>query len=291
MIYRLLDIAWDVADQYEMLKISWIEWYWLLQYKIRERPVRKDLKDLVRYVLRYEPSRYDAAILHVDRECLDPAAWTCGRGAIYEEMNDLISDIPKIVMLHGTPGQVKYPSRYSAPGRILDRVRDIAGDKCVVVESRQAAQEWGCGVPVTHHLDPAEWFDLPKQPRVLIPRIRGRYSSERDLTFASLVNEELRSRDIVCCWIGETYSPVDWNDYRQILGRSLIYLDLAEDSSSPRARAEAMFSGCCLLCFPTHDAATLLSNGINGFVIGRQVSTIGSLVDELLCDPDRKSVV
>jgi hypothetical protein len=38
----------------------------------------------------------------------------------------------------------------------------------MVVNSHTAAsdKEWGFGHPIVHGMDPGEWFDLPKEPRI-----------------------------------------------------------------------------------------------------------------------------
>jgi len=289
MRYRVLDIKWSGGIQSEMLKFPFVQWYWLMHYKSRSLPgpMRSDLTQRFEYVLYYESGKYDLAILHLTQDCLDPIAWECGRGALYREMDEVIQDIPKIVMLHGVPPRAERVGAVHSPDEITRRIKEIAGHNRIVVGSEQAAREWGCGQPICDGLEPNDWLDLPKQARVVTGRLPVRGCSDRDRKFVESVRHELKALDIIDCHLGNSYIATNWDDYRNLLGRALIYLDPIRDSSAARARAEAMLSGCCVLTFPTHDAAAFIENGVNGFMIETNAKMIARLVDELICAPKR----
>ncbi len=99
-------------------------------------------------------------------------------------------------------------------------------------------------------MDPDEWFDLPKEPRVVTMISPGGLDKYYDRAFFMAIREELAERDIYHCHITVDWRAKDWEEYRVLLGRSLIYLNPTKESPMPRARTEAMFSGCCVLTTP-----------------------------------------
>jgi hypothetical protein len=105
MKFKILDVQWHIGHQYEMLKFPFVEWSWLMQYKRRgfSKSIRGDIGNMFEYVCCYEPGVYDAAILHLDQDCLDPLLWEVGKGSVYRDMNEIIDDIPKIVIMHCCP--------------------------------------------------------------------------------------------------------------------------------------------------------------------------------------------
>jgi glycosyltransferase involved in cell wall biosynthesis len=63
------------------------------------------------------------------------------------------------------------------------------------------------------------------------------------------------------------YEPRDWDDYREFLGSSLLYVNPTLDSPMPRSRTEAMLSGCCVLSSRYHGAEDFIEQGKNGFIL------------------------
>ncbi len=98
---RVFGHPWHLSHQYELFKIPFFEWSWLIQYK---RPYNGFSRgDFVKnWVTAYEPGKYDLAILHIDQQCVEPEIWERGKGKLYRELNAGITDIPKIVIMHGT---------------------------------------------------------------------------------------------------------------------------------------------------------------------------------------------
>ena len=68
-------------------------------------------------------------------------------------------------------------------------------------------------------------------------------------------------------WMVEEKPIKDWDDYRNFLGRSLVYFNPTYGSPMPRSRTEAMFSGCCVVTTKHHDISNYIKDGVNGFLI------------------------
>ncbi len=283
---RLFGHPWHLAHQFELSKIPFIQWSWLIQYK---RPYSKHSRGdfMTNWVTHYEPGEYDAAILHLDQQCIEPELEERGKGSLYRELNEVITDVPKIVIMHGT---TYYPEKFSKD-QVVDIVKKIVGDNIMVTNSRQCAKDFGFGHPIVHGLDPKEWFDLPKEPRVVTMISPGGLDKYYDREFLAAIKEELVERNIFHCHITVDWQAKDWEDYRNFLGRSLIYINPCKDSPMPRSRTEAMLSGCCVLTTPWQDAGDFIEHGVNGYIIGdkergvpRNPQAVADLVEKLLAN-------
>jgi hypothetical protein len=285
--YRIIDVQWHIGHQYEMLKFPFATWSWLKQYQrlVLDTSKRGEIRKCFREVLYYEPGEHDVAILHLDQECFGPRAWHRGKGSVYRQMNSVIQDIPKIVIMHGSPYWPEGPPPFNTPEYLIDRLHDAVGFNYVVVNSRQAATQWKAGIPIIHGMDQDEWFDLPKVPRVVTVLSPAGMNSYYDREFLRLVREALDAKDIVHCHIGVDYIPNDWLDYRRMLGGSLIYFNPTLASPMPRSRTEAMLSGCCVVTTPHHDADTFIQNGIHGYLVERDAQGVADLIECLLHEP------
>lgn len=281
---RILDVPWHIGHQYEMLKFPFVEWSWLFQYKRQydDQP-RGDIKSMFREVLNYEPGQYDVAILHLDQQCIEPGILAQGKGSVYRQMNETIKDIPKIVIMHGTP---YYPEMFPNSQAIIDKVKELVGDNYMVVNSHAAAKQWGFGTAIIHGMDPAEWFDLPKEPRVVTMISPGGLPMYYDRSFLDQVKESLAEKDIMHCHITVDYEPRSWTEYREFLGRSLIYFNPTKESPMPRSRTEAMLSGCCVITTPHQDADRFITDSENGFLCPRNPDYVVKLIERLLDKPD-----
>lgn len=289
---------WHLAHQYELLKFPEIEWEWLIQYK-RQYGVkaRGDMveKYNVKWVDHYEPGKYDFALLHFDQQCFAPKLWDKGKGSVYRELNEVIKDIPKIVICHGTP---YYPEMFPAKNEfgedcdglsqeLIDMAKKETRNNYVIMNSRRAAEEWGFGTPIWHGMDPNEWFDRPKEPRVITMISPGGLDKYYDRTFLRGIKEALLEEGINHCHITVDWQAKDWDDYRDFVSRSLIYINPTLESPMPRARTEAMWGGCCVLTTPHHDASEFIKHGENGFIIPRNPQEVVELVKNLLKNYDK----
>jgi len=310
---KIFDVPWHIGHQYEQLKFPFAEWYWLMQPRrqYNETPrgdlVYRDegfqegtlvpawvkrLMDKNRplplgmgfnWVPYYEPGKYDVAILHLDQQCLEQSLLERGKGSVYREMNAAIKDIPKIVVMHGTP---YYPEMFANSQDMITKVKELVGDNYFVVNSHRAAEQWGFGKTIIHGMDPNEWFDLPKEPRVVTMVSPGGLDMYYDRTFLEHTREALREKGISHCHITVDFQAKNWEEYRDFLGRSLIYFNPTKESPMPRSRTEAMLSGCCVITTPHQDADRFIKDGENGFICPRNPQYVADLVHELLNNYD-----
>jgi hypothetical protein len=109
--YKIFNVFWHVAHQYSLYQIPGIEWSVLLNTFRKWKTDARPLPEGVKIVPYYEPGKYDVAVLHIDQQCIDPAI---GKGQLYRQLNNLITDIPKIVINHGTPF---WPEKWNQQGR------------------------------------------------------------------------------------------------------------------------------------------------------------------------------
>lgn len=275
-----------LANNYEMLKLakhypvkfSYIEnnvrrW---TKYSARPEPTTWLSKDEFEWVTHYEPGKYDIAILHVDQQAADPRI---GKGWIYRHLNEVIQDIPKIVINHGTPMWdelfteelvINCGEYYNAKGqRIpLDGIKKIVGDNFMIVNSYSAVKRWGWGYPLIHGIDPDEWYIGAKEPHSLIqlsPAGLDKYYNRQLLTYIKSYAEEKIGQ--MPRHIPVDHVPKDWAEQREILAQALLYISQTLDSPMPRSRTEAMLSGCCILTSKYHEADLFIKNGVNGFIV------------------------
>lgn len=277
---RIFDHPWHISHQYEQLKFPFAQFDWLFNHRRESsNKARGDIDKMFNWVEHYTPGKYDVAILHLDQQCIEEGIWQAGKGSMYRNLNEVIKDIPKIVIMHGTP---YYPEMELTPSQIVEKVKNIIGDNYMVVNSHRAAEQWGFGKPIIHGIDSAEWWDLPKEPRVVTMISPGGLPAYYDRTFLDYVREGLAERDIIHCHITVDYEAKSWDEYRDFLGRSLVYFNPTKESPMPRARTEAMLSGCCVVSTPSQDADTFINEGINGFLVPRNPEYTVDLIENLL---------
>lgn len=279
---KIFNVPWHVAHQYELYKIPGTEWYHCINPVRKWSSKRKEFRPKPPNVFEvpyYEPGKYDLAVLHIDQQCVDP---TLGKSRLYKELNEAIKDIPKIVINHGTPF---WPECYTEE-YILMRMRQLVGQNHMVVNSERALEMWGkigqSQTCILHGLDPEEWFDLPKEPRVitgLSPAGLDRYYN-RNLLIA--VKDKLKEKGIPHCWIQVDWLAESFDDYRNFIGRSLIYFNPTLESPMPRSRTEAMLSGCCVLTLPNHGAEKFIQHGVSGIHVPNNPTVIADLIEELI---------
>lgn len=268
-----------IGNQYEMLKLAEhypVEFYWL-ENNVRKwtryspRPMPKHLN----WVQYYEPGKYDVAILHLDQQAADPAI---GKGQLYRQLNEVIQDIPKIVVNHGTPmWDERFTEDYVVNGglvqttrgpRKIEGIKKIVGDNFMLVNSYDAVNRWGWGYPIIHGLDKNEWWDMPKEPRVTISLSPGGLDKYYNRQLLTYIKAEVKDRiGLDVQHVTVNYQAQDWDDYRQFIGKSLIYISPMLDSPMPRSRTEAMFSGCCVLSSRYHGAEEFIEHGKTGFIM------------------------
>src|SRR3990167_5133833 len=144
--FKVIGVPWHTAHQYELAKLPFIEEYNLLVNPWRywgatQRPMPENMK----MVFNYEKDYYDFAILHIDQQSIyNPETNDrISKGRLYTEVNELIKDIPKIVINHMTP----WHDKYETP-KVIEIIKKMIGDNFMVVNSFEAAKQWGWGYPI-----------------------------------------------------------------------------------------------------------------------------------------------
>jgi glycosyltransferase involved in cell wall biosynthesis len=304
---KIFNHPWHIAHQYELCKIPDTKWSWLVNSRrsFNEIP-RGDMisKFGIEWVDHYEPGKYDVALLHIDQQCLEDSLWKMGKGSLYRQLNEVITDIPKIVINHGTP---YYPEVYPCDitkdnwkdkgytegqigmsSELIDRCKEIVGENWLIVNSYDAKEQWGFGTTIIHGMDKDEWWDLPKEPRVITTLSPAGLDRYYDRAFLAKVKEELEERDIYLCHITVDvkfdYSQHAFDEYRKFIGRSLLYFHPMRQAPMSRGRSEAMLSGCCVLTTPTQDTMRFIKHGENGFIINRNPYETADLIEKLIYD-------
>ena len=293
---RIFGVLNHLSHQHDMLKLAEkydVEFTYLMnnvrkwsEYSHRPMP------DHLKWATSYEPGKYDLAILHVDQQHINP---DIGKGWLYRDMNEVIQDIPKIVINHGTP---MYDEMYDEDivingGEVMDRngkpkkimgMKEKIGDNFMIVNSYESVKRWGWGYPLIHGLDPKEWKPITKEPRVLLPLSPGGLDKYYNRPMISQIKSYLYEKskmDLVHTNVN--YNVLDWKDYQQLLGSSIISLSPYKDSPMPRSRTESMLSGCCILTSKYQDADLFIKHGVNGFIIPDNplsyVETITNLIN------------
>lgn len=306
---QIFGVVNHLANQYEMLKLSQrypVKFSYLrnnvrrwsrFHDSMRPRPDTWLNKDQFEWVDYYEPGKYDVAILHVDQQHVNP---DIGKGKLYTQMNQVIQDIPKIAINHGTP---MYPEMYDEDmvinGGVIQTekgskqiigMKDKIGDNFMIVNSYESVKRWGWGYPLIHGLDANEWVDLPKEPRPIISLSPGgldRYYNRELLSHikvrtAEVFGTHLKQVSVDPVFWGNARTPYDWQEYREYIGRSLLYINMTKDSPMPRSRTEAMLSGCCVLTSKYHDAEDFIEHGVNGFIVPDNPLSYANAINELI---------
>lgn len=213
-------------------------------------------------------------------------------------------------------------------GKVLEikGMKELIGDNTMVVNSYKAQEQWGWGEVIWHGLDKNDWWDLPKEPRAVMtlsPAGLDYYYNRRLLRDTQSALKEFYGLNLV--QIGRDWNITDhpqmseiggWGAYRDTLGRSLIYVNTTKESPMPRARTEAMLSGCCVLSTPYQDADKFLSldakaiwsvsdgekdfiskidkfltmEGITGIIIPDNPTAISALINHLINNRYKEAV-
>ena len=177
--------------------------------------------------------------------------------------------------MHGTP---YYPEINLTEGELVELAKKAVGNNIMVTNSYRAAEQWGFGTPIWHGLSPDEWFDLVKEPRIVTMIGPGGLDSYYDRQFLRGVKEVLEEEGIIHCHITVDFTANNWDEYRKFLGSSLVYFNPTRESPMPRARTEAMFSGCCVLTTNNQDADRIFKHSENGFFVKRNPTDVLRLV-------------
>lgn len=270
---RVIGVPWHTAHQYELAKL--FGQYDMVLNHYREwgtvsRPMPPNMKE----ILELNPADYDLAILHVDQQCIDPMN---NKGKLFRELKELTTGMKRVVINHMTPFDDKLETQ-----QVITGMRDLVGDIPMVTNSKQAAEQWGWGNPIIHGLDIEEWQDLPKEPRIVTSLSTGGMNTAYRRELLHVTIDILKERGIDLIWIQADHKCKSFDDYRQFLGRSLVYFNPTWQSPMPRSRTEAMLSGCCVVSTRHHDWDSYVTDGVDGFIIKDNPNSAAKLLEDLV---------
>lgn len=299
---NIFGVVNHTGHQFEMLKLAKrgnVKFHYLennvrrwSKYSSRPEPTTWLSPDEFEWVTHYEPGKYDVAILHVDQQHTDPRI---GKGQLYRQMNEVIQDIPKIVINHGTPmwddfytedlvingGEVHSPKGVVQ----LQGMKEMIGDNFMVVNSYESVERWGWGYPIIHGMDKDEWFDLPKEPRVVLslsPAGLSKYYNRELITAIKGAVYEKTGLNVMHVNVNIKFDEDNWTQYRDYIGSSLINISPYKDSPMPRSRTEAMLSGGCVLTSKYHGAKDFIEHGVDGFIVPDNPLSYANAIHELV---------
>ncbi|KKM88236.1 hypothetical protein LCGC14_1260810 [marine sediment metagenome] len=258
----------------------------------------RPLPENAQYVPYYEEGKYDLAILDVDQQCVNP---NLGKTKLYLEMRDRIKDIPVVVINHASPVYPEYlrnnneETLLHIEKRCKVDMRVLVGDRPMVTNSHQAASpyEWGWGHPIWHGMNPDDWFDLPKEPRVFTALSPAGCDVYYNREAMNEVVQELQNKYGIELWWARVNANTEksFDHYRDFLGRSLIYLDTSFRTPINRGRTEAMLSGCCVVQVEgAHDLDKFAKHDENMIIVPNKPKKIAKMVADLLENDYKKCV-
>lgn len=247
----------------------------------------------VRFAPFFEEGKYDFAILGIDQQCVNP---DIGKSNVYKELNAAITDIPKVVINHGTPVYpefLKHEQMTDGDAEIECRkiMRGLIGENHMVVNSYESVKEWGWGHPIWHGLDPDEWWQATKEPRVisaLSPAGCDTYYNRSCMNDTIMEFGKSYGYEIQWARISKNArTDSSWDAYRNFLAKGLVYLDVSFRTPMNRARTEAMLSGCCIVQVEgAHDLDRFARDGENIVLVPNNPRKIADRLAELLANPD-----
>lgn len=290
---KIFDYCWHIPHQWDMINAlkDDCEFYYCLNVKRSWDTSQRSVPDNLNFVTYYKPGIYDVAILHLDQQIISEDHQ---KRLIYDQFNSIITDIPKIVINHGTP---VFPERFRELGyklsdgdaqiKCIEIIRHLVGDNTMVVNSYDSAsqKEWGFGHPIIHGISPSIWLDLPKEPLVftaLSPYGFNTYYNRQCIVDTS---DELYDKYGYILH----YAKVNVDagntpeEYKEYLGKSLLYLDTSFRTPMNRARSEAFLSGCCVIQVEgAHDLDRWAKPGENIVIVPNDPKEIASVLIDYL---------
>lgn len=270
---RVIGIPWHTAHQYELSKL--FKQYDMMMNIYREWGTSsRPMPDNMKVVLEFDPKDYDLAILHIDQQCIDPRI---GKGLLFKEFKIATEGMKRVVINHMTPFHDQREN-----DEVIAIIKEMIGDIPMITNSKEAARQWGWGTPIIHGLNTEDWLDLPKEPRAVASISTGGMNKAYRRELLHVTMDILKEKGIDLIWIQATKRCNSFEEYRQYLGRSLVYFHPAWQSPMPRARTEALLSGCCVVTTKHHDIDEYIQDGVNGFIIPDNPKTAAELIQSLV---------
>lgn len=274
---KIYGVPWHTSHQRELANLPFVE-----EYALQINPyrywgdVQRPMPSNMHYVTHYEKGYYDLAILHIDQQSIyNPEKGDrISKGRLYGELNSIVDDIPKVVINHMTPFHDKYET-----DEIITIIKKMVGNNVMIVNSHEAGKQWGWGYSIIHGLNPDDWFDLKKEPRCIVSLSPAGMEKAYRRIFLETVARILKVKKVPFYWINVDITFNTFDDYRNFIGRSLVYFNPTWQSPMPRSRTEAMMSGACIVTTPYQDADTFIVNGVNGFLTSKAKITDPRIMD------------
>jgi hypothetical protein len=301
--YELLKLAKKYPIKFSYLENNVRRW---TKYSARPEPTTWLSPDQFEWVQWYEPGKYDLVILHCDQQCADPLM---GKGQLIRQLKEVVGDsAPIIVINHGTPmwsemfpeEVVKYggtANTHRGPRPIDGIAKLVEGTALMVVNSYDSVARWGDVhpniYPMIHGLDPEEWHDLPKEPRVVLPLSAGGLDDYYNRSLCTAIKGAVKERTGLTVMhpnVNISFDSDNWEQYREFIGSSLICIFPFKDSPMPRSRTEAMLSGSVVLSSRYHNANEFITHGVDGFIVPDNPLSYAEAIHLLINEAYREGV-
>jgi hypothetical protein len=277
---RIFGTPWHCAHNYDLCMAlePYADFDFLINYTRRWDEKNRDFPKNCSWVTHYEKGKYDLCILHVDQQCANP---NLNKSMLTKHMKQAIravdKDVPIIFINHATPVYPEmYPDGTKDTNYISEQLKkdilDIVGDDFMVTNSHQAAKDWGKGYTIIHGMEAREWVcsddkELRSATFVSQAGIGDKYYNR---SFLVAVMDVLREKyGISHQWVNTPgcFNANGIKEYKEFMGKTLIYFNPTFASPMPRSRTEAMISGCCIVTTPEHGAGDFIEDGYNGFLV------------------------
>ncbi len=253
---RLLDYYWHMGHSGRILAVP-ADWSFFLfgdrapwDWKQRDMP-----PTLKRMVSRYEPGGYDAAFLHLDQWCTE--GYHNLRAFPYRFLDQVIQDVPKIVVNHGLPeGETNRRQTWR-----------LIGANFLVTHSELAREMWGLPESQSRAIRPGynadDWGPRTFERNEIVCCVSGS-NTPRDHHGVGLIQR--LKRDLPITWIGIDIRFDSFQAYRDYLAGASVFLNPTQWSQCPGARNEAMLSGLPVVTTDYLDETEYFVDGETGFM-------------------------
>ena len=298
---RIFKSCWHTAHDHDMIEAmkEFADVDLLINYTRRWDEKNRPIPENCEWVTHYEKGKYDLVILNIDQQCSNQ---NLNKAVLVRQMKQAIrevdTEVPIIFINHGTPIYPEsYPDGKKSNNYVSEKLKkeilDIVYPDFMVINSHQAKKEWDYdnSRTIVHGMEAKEWiYDECREIRsatfITPAGIGDKYYNR---SFLIAVIEELKEKyGISHQWIGQggCFQPKGIKDYKEFLGKTLIYFNPTFASPMPRSRTEAMISGCCIVTTPQHDADTFIKDGENGFLVSPDnVEYAAQLIAKLIENP------
>lgn len=283
---RILDTAWHLAHSYRLHALPARFDYFQVGVRHWDEEIRPKPPNFGGEVADPDPSTYDLFLSHLDNWC-DRSEL---RGTPFRVMNAIASlapHTPRVCIMHGTPDDEINRQRIV---RILDSSIGIGGSPFLVTNSQTAYEQWGLGPDrsraIIHGYDVDE-FDSSNERQIWAITVCS--AGEISRTYHGVPMLERVRREVPVIWLGlkgDLPYFTSYEEYRDFLAHSLIYVHTGQRSPMPGARTEAMLSGCCIVTTSNQDADQYIEHGVTGFLCDTAME-MAETIKELLADPKR----